>query len=176
MLFLVGISIAGRHINKLTSWKIMTHSFLNLKFEHLLSKKQTIQSGVRNLNFFQVSSSKPPKQVFFSSPKNKKCLRKSSFVISQRTHEEKLLSFHFKCEGFGLSLNNSLCETSYPQFSHTEMVLLMPWRGWLQTVNTGRERPRYVMSVNQLLSYLVGWRENLANIFCQFSVMGKWDN
>lgn len=138
---------------------------------HQRSKRYSLESEI--LNFFQVSSSKPPKQVFFSSPKNKKCLRKSFFVISQRTHEEKLLSFHFKCEGFGSSLNNSLCETSYLQFSHTEMAVLMSWKGWLRTLNTGRERARYMMSANQLQSYLVGWRENLGNIFCQFM---RWGN
>lgn len=48
----------------------------------------------------------------FPNPKSKNYSRTSSFVISLRTHEEKLLSFHFKCRGFGFGLNSSLCKTS----------------------------------------------------------------
>lgn len=69
--------------------------------------------------------SKPPKQVFFPSPKNKECLRKSSFVIPLRIHEETLLSIHFKCQGSGLSLNTSLYIMSQLQFSQARVMVLM---------------------------------------------------
>lgn len=64
------------------------------KFPHRFPQRLSLHAGV------------------FPNPKSKNYSRTSSSVIPLRMHEEKSLSFHFRCKGFGFGLNNSLCKTS----------------------------------------------------------------
>ena len=133
MLFLVGFPSQGT-IKIRVDFMKNNGTFLS-KLEisntsHEGSKQYSLES--RDFQLFSkflyqiaTETQSPPKQVFFPSPKNKACLRKSSFVIPLRIHEETLLSIHFTCQGFGLSLNTSLYTMSQLQFSQARVMVLM---------------------------------------------------
>lgn len=108
------LSTTRQHLKKVDFVKKNNDTFLSvLKFPTLSSRGK---GQLEMLDFSKFPHRFPQRLSLhagvFPNPKSKNYSRTSSSVIPLRMHEEKSLSFHFRCKGFGFGLNNSLCKTS----------------------------------------------------------------